>query len=172
MKNFFIFVAVVMVAGGLIVGGGFAYFLYTGPRMKEQPHVRAYQAAVPAQPKGVVPARARITVENSMAALAQSGAATGADLGAGKVYYTYYCVFCHGAQGDGRGPVGESYAPAPADLRSDRVRRMAPPQLLKNMLTGVGHEPVLEMVVHPEFRRALVFYVAALAQGAGARSNP
>jgi cytochrome c5 len=110
------------------------------------------------------------TLDDSAAQLA-GPAATRSELAHGKTYYTYYCVFCHGEKGDGLGAVGESWDPAPADLRSDRVRQMGRPQLLKSMLTGVGHDPVLEMVVHPGFRRDLVLYVAALAQTETRRSS-
>jgi hypothetical protein len=83
-------------------------------------------------------------------------------LGAGKIYYSYYCVFCHGESGAGDGPVGHSYVPPPADLRSPRVAAYGDGRLLQAMLRGVGHEPVLERVVAPEHRWPLVLYVRTL----------
>lgn len=171
MKRFLLIIGLLYLVGGALVAGVFAYVIYTGPKMKEQPHIRAYQSVVPALPRGSVPVQVPITLDDSAAQLAGPVAATPSDLSNGKTYYTYYCVFCHGEKGDGIGAVGESWDPAPADLRTDRVRQMNRPQLLKSMLTGVGHDPVLEMVVHPKYRRDLVLYVATLAQAGTRRSN-
>jgi cytochrome c1 len=171
VKRFLIKIGLLFLLGGALLACAFSYVIYTGPRMKEQPHLRTYQAIVPALPQGSVPAQVPTTLEDSAAQLAGPVAATQADLANGKTYYTYYCVFCHGEKGDRIGAVGESFTPAPADLRTDRIRRMSRPQLLKSMLTGVGHGPVLEMVVHPKFRRDLVLYVATLAQGENRRSS-
>jgi len=170
VKRFLLNIALLFLAGGALVAGGFTYVIYTGPKMKVQPHIRAYQAVAPALPRGSVPVPLPTTLDDSAAQLA-GAAATQSELANGKTYYTYYCVFCHGEKGDGIGAVGESWDPAPADLRTDRVRQMSRPQLLKSMLTGVGHEPVLEMVVHPKYRRDLVLYVAALAQAETRRSS-
>ena len=65
----------------------------------------------------------------------------------------------------GNGPVGESYFPAPADLRTGKVSHYSDGRLLRAMLTGIGHEPVLERVVPPRHRWCLVLYVRSLAQG-------
>ena len=92
-------------------------------------------------------------------------APTAADYARGKVYYDSYCVFCHNANGDGQGPVGQSFVPFPADLRTARVRAYSDGQLLRAMLTGPGHEPVLAYTVHPEHRWYLVLYVRSLAGG-------
>jgi len=165
VKNFLAFVAIVLAGGGVVAGSVFLFFFFTAPRMKEQIHIRAYQTVAFSPPRGSVPARKAVTVEDSARDLAGGAPATAAELQNGQTFYTYYCVFCHGERGDGIAAVGASYDPAPADLRTARVRAMQPAQLLKAMLTGVGHEPVLEMVVHPQYRRALALYVHALAQG-------
>ena len=89
---------------------------------------------------------------------------TAGDIARGRVYYTYYCIQCHGGRGDGTGPVGESLFPPPADLRSPRAQARSDDQLLRAMLTGPSHEPVLEYTVLPEHRWWLVLYVRALAE--------
>ena len=86
------------------------------------------------------------------------------NLAAGTVYYHYYCVFCHGEKGDGNGPVGNSYTPRPADLRSRRIAGYSDGQLLRAMLTGLGHEPVLGRVVAPGHRWQLALFVRSLQQ--------
>jgi len=171
VKRFLLNIGLLFLVGGLLVAGGFTYVIYTGPKMKVQPHIRTYQAVAPPLPPGSVPVQVPTRLDDSAAQLAGPVSATPSDLANGKTYYTYYCVFCHGEKGDGLGAVGESWDPAPADLRTVRVRQMSRPQLLKSMLTGVGHDPVLEMVVHPRFRRELVLYVAALAQTETRRSS-
>jgi mono/diheme cytochrome c family protein len=165
MKKLLLSLAALLVLGFLAVGSAFFYFLVTGPRMKEQPHIRTYQAVMPLPPEGTVPVNPPVTVRESAARLSAGDAARG------KIYYAYYCLFCHGEKGEGRGPVGESYAPSPGDLRTDKVRGLTPQQLLKAMLTGTGHEPVLERVVHPGYRSDLVRYVETLAAGRGGRNE-
>ncbi len=41
MKRFLLSIGLLFVVGGALVAGGFAYVLYTGPKMKVQPHSRA-----------------------------------------------------------------------------------------------------------------------------------
>ena len=158
-----ILAAITVIAGG--IAGTIAAVIYlTSPRMYVQPHVRAYQRAVPPLPAGIVPvdswppipsADEAKTVANLVPASAESQAR-------GKIYYEYYCIFCHGDKGDGNGPVGESYTPIPTDLRSDKIKGYSDGQLFRTMLTGIGHEPVLERVVLPEHRWYLVQYVRTL----------
>ncbi len=76
----------------------------------------------------------------------------------GKVYYGYYCVFCHGDKGDGFGPVGYSYIPVPSDLRSPKVRAMSDGEVLYSMLTGTGHAPMLQRIIPSEYWWYLVLY--------------
>ena len=161
----------------LLGTGYFVYLLFAGdswtidppwyssnPRMYVQPHVRTYQEFMPHPPAGAVPRQdARGPLPTSRQATTLTVApATARDLAAGGVYYEYYCLACHGPIGDGNGPVGESYVPRPADLRSRRVAGYSDGQLLRAMLLGVGHEPVLEYTVLPEHRWPLVHYVRQL----------
>jgi hypothetical protein len=144
----------------------FLFVLYEGPRMTVQHHLRDYQMIMPAPPAGVVPVTLpeRLPTAAEAAKLKNPLQPIPQNLAAARVYYTYYCVFCHGDYGDGNGPVGQSYVPRPADLRSARVSGYADGQLLLAMLKGIGHEPVLERVVPPEHRWYLVSYVRSLAQ--------
>ncbi len=124
------------------------------------PHIRTYQAVMPHPPPGSVPRTDAVVPAPTtrQAASLTTRPATAEDLAAGKVYYQYYCVFCHGENGDGNGPVGESYLPRPADLREARLKSLSDGQLLRAILTGTGHEPVLEYTIPPEQRWPLVHY--------------
>lgn len=149
---------------------GMGYTLVMGPRMRIQTNVRTYQAEVPALPEGVVPVGSpdvapypRAPGGEQSAAMTSPVSATPESLERGKVYYQYYCVFCHGDPGDGNGPVGQSYVPKPTDLRTPKIGAYSEGKMLRAMLVGVGHEPVLEKVVPPEHRWCLVQYVRSLA---------
>lgn len=144
--------------GGAVLAGLFGYALYTGPRMKVQPHLREYQRVMPLPPAGSVSVGNSPYVPAKITAAGAEGTQAG-DAKRGAVYYSYYCLACHGEDGRGHGPVGESYVPAPADL--GRLR-MTPSVLHVAMLTGTGHAPVLERVVRPEYRRDLVTYLQTL----------
>jgi len=163
VKRLLIAIVLLLAAGGM---GVVSYILLVGPRMYVQPHIRAYQAAMPLPPAGSVPLAVEIPPLPSAAeaqAMANPLPATEANVARGKVYYEYYCVFCHGDRGDGTGPVGESYVPAPADLRPPKVRAFSDGQLLRAMILGTGHAPVLEYTVLPEHRWYLVLYTSQLA---------
>jgi mono/diheme cytochrome c family protein len=150
----------------VLVAAIFGYVLIKGPRMTVQHHFRAFQRNAPPPPPGTVSVNQ--PVELSAAAqpspFKNPQAPTLAEEAAGSVYYKYYCVFCHGETGAGNGPVGQSYTPVPADLRLPKVAAYNDVELLRRMLTGVGHEPILERVVPPEHRWRLAQFVRTLGQ--------
>lgn len=157
---------------GIVIVSAMGYVLFTGPRMRIQPSVRAFQAAAPAMPEGTVPVDPlevglypRVPGEGEASGMINRVPASHENTERGRVYYQYYCVFCHGDAGDGNGPVGQSFTPKPADLRVPGVNAYTDGQLLHAMLTGEGHAPVLEKVVPREHRWYLVHYVRALATG-------
>jgi mono/diheme cytochrome c family protein len=160
-----ILIAVVALGGIGVV----SYLLFVGPRMYDQPHVRAFQAVMPPTPAGSVPLLEPIpaipTAEETKT-LTNTLAPTAENLARGKVYYEYYCTFCHGERGDGAGPVGESYVPVPADLRTAKVQSYADGELLRAMLAGTGHDPVMNRTVHEQHRWYLVLYVRSFKQPA------
>ena len=145
------------------------YVLVTGPRMITQPNVRPYQVEVPRLPDGVVPVDStgspsseKAPAEAEAAKMVNPLPATEDNVARGKVYYQYYCTFCHGEKGDGNGPVGQSYVPKPSDLRDSKVQAYSDGTILRAMLTGEGHDPVLERVTPPEHRWPLVLYIRTL----------
>ena len=142
-----------------------ASVFWRGPRMYRQASLRTWASAVPLPPSNSVPFDAVVTRAPSAAeagALVNPVPDTDDARERGRVYYAYYCLACHGVTGDGEGPVGESYMPVPTDLRTAVPRIPTDGELLRRMLTGVGHEPVLERVVRPEHRWYLVRYLRHL----------
>jgi cytochrome c553 len=140
---------------GVLLGMGILVFvlLFTGPHMKNNPSFRKYEAVYNLPPEDAVPFRKpeKITLKlpegNKM------------NIAAGKTYYSYYCVFCHGEDGKGNGPVGLSYVPKPANLRAPDYRANDSAYLYQVSFTGPGHSPVLERIVPPEWRGYIILYV-------------
>ncbi|GAW68210.1 cytochrome C [Geoanaerobacter pelophilus] len=159
-------IALIVVVPPLLFTIVFGYILVKGPRMTVQHHFREFQTVLPPPPAGTVAAQAdsyRIPAGSALAQLKNPLQGTPANLERGGVYYSYYCIFCHGESGAGDGPVGHSYIPVPADLRRATVAGYSDGELLRAMLTGVGHEPVLERVVPTEQRPYLALFVRSLA---------
>jgi hypothetical protein len=57
--------------------------------------------------------------------------------------YANFCVHCHGAQADGRGTVGQSFAPLPTDLRSRQVQAQSDGELFYKIGFGFERHPPL-----------------------------
>ena len=154
--------------GFAATGVGLAVFLYlllTGPRMIVQPHILTYEARMALPPAGSVAVDRPVLLPTAEEAQTMTNplAATEQSLARGKTYYGYYCAFCHGETGAGDGPVGESYVPAPSDLRGAAIQAYSDGQMLRAMLLGVGNAPVLEKVVPSDQRWYIVLYVRSLA---------
>lgn len=141
----------------LLGAGTFSYLLFTGPRMKQQPSIQPFNAVMPLPPKRSVP-----QPDPLASPVFAPAAPTPDNLARGKTYYAYYCLPCHGQSGAGDGPVGQSYVPTPADLRSMRLASLSDSQYLFASLTGPGHAPVLHRVVPPQHRPALLLYCRSL----------
>lgn len=157
-------VAALVIIGALVTAGLFGLVLYNGPRMRSQAHLRTYQMVQPLPVEGAVPVTVPEQLPNAEAAAGVRNPLpdTEDNRRRGAVYYQYYCVFCHGEGCAGNGPVGESYTPVPADLRSKRIAGYGDGELLRAMLLGIGHEPVLARVVPPRHRWYLIRYLQSL----------
>jgi hypothetical protein len=151
-------------AGGVVA----LYLMFSGPRMRTQPKIVPYQAVMPSLPAGVIPVTSGTSAVPSMESATQLGnplPVARQTIENGRVYYSYYCVFCHDENGHGNGPVGRSYVPAPTDLTSSGVTKLSDGALYRAMLTGAGHEPVLGYVIDPKARWYLISYVRYLQTG-------
>lgn len=150
-KKRIILIAAAGLAGFVVI----VWLLFSGPRMRNQPSLRAFETQANLPPEhsviyspGKADAENPDLIENSETSFSN-----------GKTYYGYYCIFCHGTLGDGNGPVGQSFVPKPADLSNDSIRAYNFNQLYKAAFTGTGHDPVLERVVPEEFRPYILLYV-------------
>jgi mono/diheme cytochrome c family protein len=145
----------------LLVGGLALYLMFSGPHMRDEPKFTPYRALLPATPEGTVPVAFAET--QNVPSLRNPLPDTERTRRTGQVYYGYYCVFCHGENGRGDGPVGRSYVPTPADLTAASVRNLSDGALYKAMRTGVGHAPVLDYVMEPNAPWYIVDYVRHLS---------
>jgi hypothetical protein len=131
-----------------------------GPRMYVQPHIKHYQAQMPVMPEGAIPMsgneRAWPIESRNPLEPNESNAARG------RVYYGYYCVFCHAKDGQGYGPVGFSYLPAPSNLQDPNIATYPDAQLYHKSFTGVGHDPVLNRTIPDDFKWYIILYVHKL----------
>lgn len=145
-----------------------------GPRMASQPSIRPYETRMPPMPSGTVPVGGslRSVMLRESKAASNPVPDTPANRDRGRIYYDYYCRMCHGAKGNGDGPVGLGYEPKPSDLSSAAINAMSDGELYRRMLTGIGHEPVLEQTVPPEHRWPLVLHVRGLAAPGQRRPVP
>jgi hypothetical protein len=143
--------------------GGLVYLMFVNPHMLTQNKATAYRAIVPLLPPQIVPTEAVAAPaippqqNNPLSDTPQTRQI-------GQIYYGYYCLFCHGADGRGDGPVGLSYVPTPADLTAPPVRNLSDAALYRAMLAGVGHHPVLPYVILPEAPWYIVIYVRHLPE--------
>ena len=165
----FVYPAVVFSLAGM---AAVIVLLLTGPRMEVQPHLASYKpvsSAPAAQSIPIAGATLWPQTEFPQTPVETPSAAQG------RIYYTYYCEFCHGPQGEGNGPVGASYVPRPADLRALDVSVWSDSALVRAMLRGDGHSlilngterPILERIVPPAHRPSLVLYVRSISHGEG-----
>jgi hypothetical protein len=153
----------ILMALGVFCGIIYAYILFFHePHMINQPIIKTYQASMPSLPEGILQVKPHLTVSAIPDSASNPLRPIQANLDNGKVYYGYYCAFCHGVKGDGNGPVGESYVPVPGDLRTQRIGLFSDGRLYRAMLTGVGHEPVLERVIPTEHCWYIVLYIRSL----------
>jgi mono/diheme cytochrome c family protein len=157
-------IRLVVIAAGLVVVLGVAgvvlYLMFSGPHMRVEPKILPYQAQLPAMPPGIVPVQP--VWAQKLPAERNPLADTRRTRQAGQAYYRLYCLFCHGPDGHGDGPVGRSYVPTPTDLTTPAVQGLSDATLYRAMFTGVGHAPVLSYVIDPNTPWYIVAYVRFL----------
>ncbi len=136
-------------------------------RMRETPGVRHLEEPMPVMEKGLVPVSGGEAIYR---------ATDGADLVSpfkasepvvitrGNDVYLTFCAQCHGFNYDGKGTVGQSFQPLPADLRSPQVQSKPDGELFKNISYGIpgGRQPALDTTITIDDRWHVVAYVKSL----------
>ena len=80
----------------------------------------------------------------------------------GREQYGIYCLPCHGADGDGDGPVVRRGYPAPPSYAEPRLLRMSDPEMLRVIELGRAKMAPYRSMVPVTDRVAIVAYVRAL----------
>ena len=85
----------------------------------------------------------------------------------GKDRYDIYCTICHGAQGEGDGPVAQSLANVVRNLNEQRVLDSSDGWIYAVIANGYGAlMPEYGSKIVPEDRWHIVNYVRTLQRGA------
>jgi mono/diheme cytochrome c family protein len=135
-------------------------------RMYEDEAIHTYQTIIPEMPKRAIPVGGGIQVlrEAKPEELVNPVAFSEASVQRGRDAYGYYCVQCHGPDADGRGTVGQSFAPLPADLREEKVQSQSDGSLFSRISLGFNRHPPLWYTVAEHDRWAVVNYIRSLVR--------
>lgn len=136
-------------------------------RMRETPAVRPYEEPLLVEEAGLVPINGGEAIYRVSAGIDLTpplNMAQPAVIDRGKAVYRIYCAQCHGYNYDGKGTVGQSFAPLPTDLRSAKVQDSPAGVLFKSVSYGVpdGRQPPLHTTIGVEDRWKVVAYVKSL----------
>jgi mono/diheme cytochrome c family protein len=155
MKKVLLFISLIIV---LFIGFVGTYLMFNGPRMKNQPSIKNYQAQM------FLPGPNSIALnEQKKSGQIVPISMNKKNIKIGQYAYNYYCTFCHGDKGNGEGPVGKSYTPVPSNLSNTKIQNYSDDELVKAILNGKGHEPVLSNIINDEYLPYLVLYVRSFA---------
>ncbi|MDX1708761.1 MAG: c-type cytochrome [Desulfobacterales bacterium] len=163
--GFFIVVAILLLAvyhALIYYDNNFRY-----GRMRETPAVRPYEEPLLIKEAGLVPVNGGEAIFRVSAGIdiqSPLDMTQPAAINRGKAVYLIYCAQCHGHNHDGKGTVGQSFAPLPTDLRSAKVQNSPAGVLFKNVSYGIpdGRQPPLHATVTADDRWRVVAYVKSL----------
>jgi mono/diheme cytochrome c family protein len=83
----------------------------------------------------------------------------------GRSAYTYFCIQCHGPRLDGKGTVGQSFYPLPANLTSGDILSKNDGTLHARIRLGTGRHPRLFSTVSAEDTWAILNYMRSKRGG-------
>jgi len=133
-------------------------------RMYDQESVRTHEKKMPEPPSGTIPFSGGIEVlsRSDPKALKNPAPPTASEVSRGKAAYFNYCVHCHGPRADGRGTVGQSFAPLPTNLTGPEVLTQTDGELYYKISLGYGRHPALATTVAEADRWAVIHYLRSL----------
>ena len=136
-------------------------------RMRETPAVRPLEDPLLKMEAGIVPVSGGEAIYRATAGvdlISPLDIAQSSVIARGKAVYLTYCAQCHGYNYDGRGTVGQSFHPLPADLRSPEVQAKLDGELFKSVSYGIpgGRQPALHTTITIDDRWHVVAFVKSL----------
>jgi mono/diheme cytochrome c family protein len=132
--------------------------------MQEQPSYHAQEAPRRHSPLGSVPRESRQVVPIQTEPN-QRPAAAGARL------FDINCVHCHGAQGEGDGPVAAFLKERPANLRGEEVRTKSEEAIYRIITDGKDMMPAFQGELSAGERLQLARFVASLSRSSVAHGE-
>jgi mono/diheme cytochrome c family protein len=135
-------------------------------RMNDQDAFKTFKKEIPVLDERTVPAEdgfqilARADAESLRNPLPPSKES----IEKGRLAYGYFCIQCHGPRLDGRGTVGQSFAPPPADLVSPAVLSKSDGLIYSRMRLGFGRHPALYSTVTADDSWAIINYMRSLGR--------
>ncbi len=135
-------------------------------KMKEDEAIHTYRTIMPEMPAKTIPTGGGIQVlrESNPEELVNPVAFNEESIQRGQEAYGYYCTQCHGPSADGRGTVGQSFAPLPANLKDTNVQDQSDGSLFYRISLGFNRHPPLWYTVAEEKRWAVINYVRSLVR--------
>ena len=136
-------------------------------RMRETPVVRPYEKPMLIMEEGVVPvsaSEAMLRASKGEELKPPLNLQDPAVIATGKTLYFNFCFQCHGPDHDGKGTVGQSFSPLPADIRSAKIQALPVGVHFKEISYGVpdGRQPPLATTIPVLDRWRIVAYVKSL----------
>ena len=168
MKLKFLIVALLFLAAA---GGWNLFTTYDNRfpfgRMWETPGVRPHEEPIAYTASGRVPWNGGEAEYRAMSGEGLVSPVSSDDpniLKEGGDLYGIYCMQCHGENHDGRGTVGQSFAPLPGDLISPRVQALSEGVIFREISYGIpgGRQPALATSISIDDRWRIVAYVKSL----------
>jgi mono/diheme cytochrome c family protein len=121
---------------------------------------------MPDMPQGTIPIKGGIELLQRFDAKTRKNPllSNSESLEQGKEAYKYFCIQCHGPQADGKGTVGQSFAPLPSNLEGTLVQEQTDGELFVKISLGFRRHPPLADTVSEEDRWATIVFIRSLAQ--------
>ena len=136
-------------------------------RMYDQDAVKTYKKKMEAMDKRSIP------VADGYAALVHADpdrlsnplTLSPASIEQGRLAYSYFCAQCHGPNLDGKGTVGQSFSPLPANLVSHRDLARSDGVLYSRIRLGIDRHPPLFATISEMDTWAVILYIRQVGRG-------
>jgi len=134
-------------------------------RMYDQESVRTYKKEMPPMDERTIPVQGgfQVLLTTDPKTLHSPVPPAERSLEDGRQAYGYFCMQCHGPNGDGWGTVGQSFFPLPTDLKSHKVQSQTDGQLYARIRLGYKRHPQLYTTVAETDTWAIVNYIKSFA---------
>jgi mono/diheme cytochrome c family protein len=125
--------------------------------MQDQPSYKPQETPRRHSPAGSMPRESRAILSPTRMESADAPAR-------GQRLYRVNCLHCHGADGDGTGPVAAYLKEKPADLRSDTIQNKTHAELYEIVSQGKDVMPAFRGELSADERDAVAHYVKSLGR--------